>query len=160
MSTSEVYGEQSSGPFVDTMMPRPISPYSITKYAGELYCLMKQRIKAETSIVILRPFNTYGPYQSTKAVIPELIINALRGEPIVTTTGTQTREFNFVSDIVEGLVRAGTFDGQIDGPINIASGKEVAIRDLVLKIAEITETRSNIEIGAISHRPTEIWRMY
>ena len=160
MSTSEVYGHQTEVPFVETMDPEPISPYAITKYAGELYCRMKQRIGGDTSVVILRPFNTFGPYQSAKAVIPELIVNCLKGEPIRTTKGEQTREFNYVSNIVDGLVAAGSYEGKLDGVLNLASGEEVAIHDLVRKIAELTETRSEIEIGALPYRPTEIWRMY
>lgn len=160
MSTSEVYGHQTQVPFVETMNPQPISPYAITKYAGELYCRMRQRIEGETSVVIVRPFNVYGPYQSTKAIIPELIISCLRGDPIRTTAGTQTREFNYVADTVAGLIRTAEHDGRIEGVINIASGEEVAIRDLVRMIAELTGTRSKLEIGALPNRPTEIWRMY
>lgn len=160
MSTSEVYGLQTTVPFVETMCPQPISPYAITKYAGELYCHMKQRIGGPTSIVIARAFNTFGPYQSAKAVIPELIIKCLRGEPVRTTKGEQTREFNYVSNVVDGLVRAGLHEGEIEGPVNIAAGEEVSISDLVHKIAELTETRSKIETGALPYRPTEIWRMY
>ncbi len=160
MSTSEVYGHQTQVPFVETMAPEPISPYAITKYAGELYCHMKQRIGGDPAIILLRPFNTYGPYQSAKAVIPELIIDCLRGKPIRTTKGEQTREFNYVGDIVDGLVKAAEYPGRIDGVLNLATGEEVAIRDLVGKIAQLTQTRSTIEIGALPYRPTEIWRMY
>ena len=160
MSTSEVYGHQAGVPFAETMCPQPISPYAITKYAGELYCHMKQRIAGSPSVVITRAFNTFGPYQSAKAVIPELIINCLRGEPVRTTKGEQTREFNYVSNVVDGLVRAGSHEGEIEGPVNIAAGEEVSIRDLVHKIAELTGTRAKIETGALPYRPTEIWRMY
>jgi nucleoside-diphosphate-sugar epimerase len=160
MSTSEVYGHQSRVPFVESMCPEPISPYAITKYAGELYCRMKQRIGGKTSVVIMRPFNTFGPYQSAKAVIPELIINCLLGNPIRTTKGEQTREFNYVVNIVDGLVRAARHGDRIEGPVNLAAGEEVAICDLVRLIADLTQTRSTIEIGALAYRPTEIWRMF
>jgi UDP-glucose 4-epimerase len=159
-STSEVYGHQSSVPFVETMNPEPISPYAITKYAGELYCRMKQRMKGSGRIVVLRPFNAYGPYQSTKAIIPELIINCLKGKPIRTTKGEQTREFNYVGNLVDGLILAADHPSNIEGPVNLASGEEVAIRDLVKKIAALTDTKSSIEIGALEYRPTEIWRMF
>jgi nucleoside-diphosphate-sugar epimerase len=160
MSTSEVYGLQQDVPFVETMCPQPISPYAITKYAGEMYCQMKQRIGGERSLIILRPFNTFGPYQSAKAVIPELIVNCLRGGVIKTTGGEQTREFNYVTNVVDGLVLAAKHQGKIDGPINIAAGEEVSIRDLVKKIATLTESRAELQIGALPYRPTEIWRMY
>jgi UDP-glucose 4-epimerase len=160
MSTSEVYGHQTEVPFVETMCPEPISPYAITKYAGELYCHMKQRIGGQTSVVMLRAFNTFGPYQSGKAVIPELIVNCLRGETIHTTLGEQTREFNYVDNIIDGLVLAASHPGRVEGVMNLAGGEEIAIRDLVNKIAELTGTRSKIEIGALPYRPTEIWRMF
>ena len=160
MSTSEVYGHQASVPFVETMSPEPISPYAITKYSGELYCRMKQRMKGSGRIVVLRPFNAYGPYQSSKAIIPELIIHCLKGRPIRTTKGEQTREFNYVENLVDGLIAAAEHPGKIEGPVNLASGEEVAIKDLVLKIAELTQTKSKLEIGALEYRPTEIWRMF
>jgi nucleoside-diphosphate-sugar epimerase len=160
MSTSEVYGHQAAVPFVETMCPQPISPYAITKYAGELYCRMKQRMGGKPSIVIVRPFNTFGPYQSAKAILPELIIRCLRGLPINTTAGEQTREFNYVSDIVDGLFKAAAHQGEIDGPMNLAAGEEVSIRELVNRIAALTGTKSEINVGALPYRPTEIWRMY
>lgn len=159
-SSSEVYGLQTQVPFIETMCPEPISPYAITKYAGELYCRMKQRIGGSPSVVIVRPFNAYGPYQSSKAIIPELILNCLRGLPVQTTLGEQTREFNYVEDLVDGLVKAAEYPGRIDGPINLAAGEEVAIRDLVETIGELTGSASRLEIGALPYRPTEIWRMY
>jgi dTDP-glucose 4,6-dehydratase len=160
MSTSEVYGHQTEVPFHEAMCPEPISPYAITKYAGELYCRMKQRIGGETSVILLRPFNTFGPYQSAKAVIPELILNCLRGHPIRTTGGEQTREFNYVDNIIDGLVAAAEHTGPAEGVMNLASGEEVSIRNLVEKIAKLTGSSSEIEIGALPYRPTEIWRMF
>jgi UDP-glucose 4-epimerase len=160
MSTSEVYGHQTSVPFVESMNPEPISPYAITKYAGELYCRMKQRMSGTVPIMIVRAFNTFGPYQSSKAIIPELILNCLQGRPVLTTAGEQTREFNFVTNIVDGLVLAAQKPEKVEGPINLASGVEVPIRDVVKKIADLTQTKSKVEIGALPYRPTEIWRMF
>jgi nucleoside-diphosphate-sugar epimerase len=159
IATSEVYGLQETVPFVETMDPKPLSPYAITKYAAELYCQMKQRIGCGTSIVLLRPFNAFGPYQSTRAIIPELILKCLRGEPIRTTPGEQTREFNFVTNLTDGMLLAAEHPEKIDGPMNLAGGQEVAIRDLVHKVVEFTQSRSHLEIGALPYRPNEIWRM-
>lgn len=158
ISTSEVYGVQTSVPFLETMPPNPGSPYAVTKYAAEMFCRMKQRI-TPGSIAILRPFNAFGPYQSTKAIIPELILKCLRSEPIETTPGEQTREFNFVSNLTEGMILAAEHSDVLDGPINLAGGEEIAIRDLVLRIADLTNSRSRLEIGASPYRPNEIWRM-
>ncbi len=160
IASSEVYGDQDTVPFIETMQPNPMSPYAITKYAGEVYCRMKQRLKAGPEIVLLRPFNTFGPYQSTKAVIPELILRGLRGEPIRTTAGEQTREFNFVSNIIDGMLLAATHEVPFEGPVNLAGGEEVEIRFLVQRIFELTGRKSCLEIGCLPYRPNEIWRMY
>jgi UDP-glucose 4-epimerase len=159
IATSEVYGLQPTVPFVETMEPSPLSPYAVTKYAAELYCRMKQRMARAGSIVILRPFNVFGPYQSTRAIIPEVILKCLRGELVETTPGEQTREFNFVTNLTEGMILAAEHPTPVDGPMNIAGGEEVAIRDLVLRIVDLTHSRSRVEIGALPYRPNEIQRM-
>ena len=89
ISTSEVYGYQERVPFHEDSLPAPQSPYALGKYAGELYARLKWR-SADKPIVMLRPFNAYGPYQSPRAITAELIIKCLRGEDILTTEGQQT----------------------------------------------------------------------
>jgi UDP-glucose 4-epimerase len=157
-STSEVYGYQLAVPFEEEAQPFPISPYAVGKYAGELYAKMK-RHQTNQPIVCLRPFNTFGPYQSDRAVIPELIIKCLLGSPIETTEGIQTREFNYVDNIVDGFIAMAEADPIPDQVINIGSNCEIAIRDLILKIHNLTESGSELRIGALPNRPTEIWRM-
>jgi nucleoside-diphosphate-sugar epimerase len=120
---------------------------------------MQQRLGGATSVVLLRPFNAFGPYQSSKAIIPELVLKCLRGEPIRTTPGEQTREFNFVTNLTDGMIQAALHPAPIDGPMNIAGEEEIPILDMVHKIAELTQTRSSIEVGALPYRPNEIWRM-
>jgi UDP-glucose 4-epimerase len=159
ISSSEVYGHQNSVPFTEDMEPQPLSPYAITKYAGELYCRMKQRMEDNGRTIILRPFNAYGPYQSSKAIIPELILKCLRGLPIDCTKGEQTREFNYVEDLVSGFILAAVCEQPVIGALNLAAGQEVAIRDLVQLIARLTNSESELRIGALPYRPTEIWRM-
>jgi nucleoside-diphosphate-sugar epimerase len=159
MSTSEVYGYQKEVPFRETAIPQPISPYSIGKYAGELYCNMKMKMQ-NYPIVILRVFNTFGPYQSARAVIPEIIIKCLRGETIESTKGEQTREFNYIDNQVDGLILAAKNDKAIGQVINIGAGEEISIKDLITKIHTLTRSRSVLKIGALQYRPTEIWRMF
>lgn len=159
LSTSEVYGAQQEVPFVETMTPVPISPYAISKYAGELYCRMFQDRNDSIPVIVLRGFNAFGPYQSSKAIIPELILDCLKGNPIRTTEGEQTREFCYVENLVDGIVAASTHSTPLSGVMNIATGREVRIRDLVMTIANLTRSTSPIEIGALPYRPTEIWRM-
>jgi len=157
ISTSEVYGFQNNVPFREEMIPFPISPYAIGKYAGELYAKMKRR-QTKQSIVCVRPFNTFGPYQSERAVIPELINKCLIGVPVETTQGQQTREFNYVDNQIDGLLAAAV-GPDFEEVINIGSGMEIKICDLVKIIHTVCDSKSEIRIGAIPDRPTEIWRM-
>ena len=158
IATSEVYGFQKNVPFTETMIPFPTSPYSIGKYTGELYARMHHHVYG-LPITVLRPFNVFGPYQSPRAIIAELIIKCLRGETIKTTEGTQTRDFNYVENLVDGVL-AATMSKELIGQVtNIGSGVEIQIRDLVKKIHALTESKSKLEIGALPNRPTEIWRM-
>lgn len=159
ISTSEVYGKQETVPFVETLCPNPISPYAVGKYSGELYCRMQMQM-ANRHIVVVRPFNAFGPYQSPRAVIAELMLDCLSGKLIRTTEGKQTRDFNFVENLVDGFVLAGEREEAIGRIINIGSGEEISIRELVHKVHEACGSSSELQIGALPYRPTEIWRMF
>ena len=158
MSSSEVYGYQQIVPFREDSLPNPISPYAVGKYGGELFAKMK-RLQTGAAIVCVRPFNTFGPYQSERAVIPELIIKCLRGHLVKTTKGLQTREFNYVDDIVGGLITAIQNHQITEEVINLGSNKEISIVELVKEIHSETNSSSPLEIGALEGRPTEIPRM-
>jgi UDP-glucose 4-epimerase len=158
VSTSEVYGYQTQVPFHEDATPAPLSPYAIGKYSGELYARLKWR-SFQRPVVILRPFNAFGPYQSARAVIAEVIITFLQGKPLVTTSGTQTRDFNFVENLVDGFVLAGTVAGVEGQTFNIGSGQDISIRDLVQKIHQLSGSSSTISIGGLPDRDGEIMRM-
>ncbi len=158
MSTSEVYGFQKAVPFHESMVPFPTSPYAVGKYSGELYAKMMHHVY-KLPVTVLRPFNTFGPYQSPKAVIGEIIIKCLKGENIVATEGKQTREFNYVENIIDGLIAAAESESSIGEVINISSGNEISIKNLILLVHKLSESTSELQIGALPYRPTEIWRM-
>jgi len=158
ISTSEVYGYQAAVPFREDMVPSPMSPYALGKYAGELYAQLKYR-SAKKPVIILRPFNAFGPYQSPRAIIPELIIKCLKNETIETTGGEQTRDFNFVENLVDGFMAAAVSGDVFGEIINIGSGAEISIKDLVKNISRISKSESELKIGALPYRPGEIWRM-
>jgi len=158
ISTSEVYGLQDSVPFIEHQYPHPMSPYAVGKYAGELYSLMKYS-ESKFPIVVIRPFNAFGPYQSTRAVIPELIVKSLKGVPILTTEGKQTREFNFVSDLTEGMLRAALSENAVGEVINLGTGEDIAICNVATLIHQKTGTVSELKIGELPTRPNEIWEM-
>jgi UDP-glucose 4-epimerase len=156
-STSEVYGDIPV-PFREDAAVNPNSPYSVSKYAGERFCRMLYRGN-DWPIVAVRPFNGYGPAQSPDRIIPEIIVKALRKERLRMTQGRQTREFNFVEDLVEGFLRAATVS-DIEGEVfNIGGGEEVSMRDLAETILGLMGNPIEAEFGALPERPTEIWSM-
>lgn len=156
LSSSEVYGSQDTVPFYEAMTPKPQSPYAIGKYAGELYCHALQRA-GKKNISIVRSFNVYGPWQSSKAILPEIIIKCLRGDDVKSTKGEQTREYVYVDDAVDGLIRASL--AEYNGPANLAQGYEITIADAIRTIWYLSESKSNLLIGDLPYRDNEIWRM-
>jgi nucleoside-diphosphate-sugar epimerase len=156
--TSEIYGDIDV-PFREDALVNPISPYSVGKYAGERYCRMFHQGHG-WPIVMVRPFNAYGPAQTVDRVIPEIIVRALRGQPLAMTQGRQTREFNFVEDLVEGFLLAGTVPGVEGELFNLGCGEEVSMRDLATTILDLLGNPVTPDFGALPDRPTEIWRMF
>ncbi len=134
-STSEVYGDIPV-PFREDAAVDPSSPYSVSKYSGERFCRMLNRGRS-WPIVVVRPFNAYGPAQSPDRIIPEIIVKALRKERLAMTQGRQTREFNYVEDLVDGFVRAATVPGMEGEVFNIGGGEEVSIRDVARTILDL-----------------------
>lgn len=159
ISSSEIYGFQAQTPFCEDAKPFPISPYAVGKYAGELYARMKWHVY-KRPIVVLRPFNTFGPYQSPRAIVAEIIIKCLKGEDVVTTEGRQTREFNYVGDLVNGFILAAVKEKAVGQIINLGSAREISIRRLAETIHRLTGSKSRLRIGELKYRPTEIWRMF
>jgi nucleoside-diphosphate-sugar epimerase len=156
-STSEVYGDVPV-PFTEDAVVAPLSPYSVSKYAGEHFCRMLHKGKS-WPIVVVRPFNAYGPAQSPDRVIPEIIVKGLRREPLAMTEGRQTREFNHVGDLVEGFLLAAGVEG-IEGEVfNLGGGEEVSMRHIAETTLALMGNPIVPEFGALPNRPTEIWSM-
>ncbi len=158
IGSSEIYGFQQKIPFNTEETPNPMSPYALGKYSSELYARLSSR-KTKRNLICLRPFNTFGPYQSEKAIIPEIIIKCLLGKEIKTTSGKQTREFNYVDNIVNGILYVSRKVSHLDRPINLGSNNPISIKNLVKKIHKLTKSKSIVKIGALKYRPNEIWKM-
>jgi UDP-glucose 4-epimerase len=157
--TSEIYGA-SPVPFTETMAVSPLSPYAVSKYAGERYCRMFFDAYG-WPVVMLRPFNAYGPRQSPDRIVPEVIVSALSGIDIAMTEGTQTREFNFAADLVDGIVRAAVAGQAVHGEvINLGCGEDHSMRDMAVRIIEQCGSSIEPRFGALPQRPTEIPRMF
>lgn len=135
-STSEVYGTAKYVP-IDEKHPRqPQSPYSASKIAAD--CLAESFYRSfDFPVVIVRPFNTYGPRQSARAVIPTIITQLLAGKEEIRLGALHpTRDLVFVKGTVDGFVEIAKSDKTIGEEINIATGKEISIGDLAKKLNE------------------------
>lgn len=130
-STSEVYGTPESLPIRETHPLRAQSPYAATKVAADQLALSFHASFA-TPVAVLRPFNTFGPRQSARAVIPGILTQLLRGAREIELGRLDTRrDLTFVSDTVDGFVRAATATG-IDGEtIQLGTGRSPTIGELV-----------------------------
>jgi UDP-glucose 4-epimerase len=156
-STSEVYGDIDV-PFQEDAAANPLSPYSVSKYAGERFCRMLHRGRG-WPVVVVRPFNAYGPAQSPDRVVPEIIVKGLRKERLLMTQGRQTREFNYVDDLVDGFLRAATVPGVEGEVFNLGGGEELSMRNLARTVLHLMGDPVEPELGALPDRPTEIWSM-
>lgn len=141
-SSSSVYGNTPTLPKVEEMPPRPMSPYAISKLAGEMYCrVFSQLYGLET--ICLRYFQVFGPRQDPtsqySAVIPKFICLALAGAPYcIDGDGEQTRDFTFVENVVAANLLAATATPANGLPINIASGSRISINGLASLVNELT----------------------
>jgi dTDP-glucose 4,6-dehydratase len=157
IGTSEIYGDIEV-PFREDAAVNPISPYAVSKHTAEGFCRIFHRSYG-WPIVMLRPFNAYGPAQSPDRVVPEIIVRALRGEELAMTQARQTREFNYVEDLVSGMLLAATTPGVEGELFNLGSGREVSMREVATTILSLMGDPIRPQFGALPDRPTEIWRM-
>ncbi len=151
-STSEVYGTARYVPIDENHPLQGQSPYSATKIAADklaeaFHC------SYGVPVVIVRPFNTYGPRQSTRAVIPTIISQCLNGDTIRLGHLHPTRDLNYVSDTVEGFIRAATADNVLGQTINLGSGREISIGNLALLIARLLGKQVQIITDERRRRP-------
>lgn len=144
-STSEVYGTAKYAPIDEKHPFQGQSPYSATKIGADRLAESFYR-SFETPIVIVRPFNTYGPRQSARAVIPTLITQLLAGQNELRLGSiTPTRDFNYVADTVAGFIALAVADAAVGQEVNIATGTEYSIGDVVkFLISEINPSATVI----------------
>jgi NAD dependent epimerase/dehydratase len=152
ISTSEVYGTAMRVPIDEEHPLHPQSPYAATKVGADQLALSYQR-SFGTPVVILRPFNTYGPRQSARAVIPTIIAQALSREEIKLGATSPTRDFLYVTDTVQGLLRCATAEGIEGETINLGTGVEVSIGDLAQRVLRLLGVEVPIALDEGRLRP-------
>jgi dTDP-glucose 4,6-dehydratase len=159
-STSEVYGTARRAPIDEEHPLQGQSPYSASKIGADklaesFYCAYN------LPVVTVRPFNTFGPRQSARAVIPAIITQALVRNTIQLGNLDTTRDFTFVSDTVRGFLLAGSAPGVEGGVFNLGTGEEIRIGDVAERIAQMIGHPVEIVIDPERLRPekSEVLRL-
>lgn len=152
-STSEVYGTAQFVPITEDHPLQGQSPYSATKIAAD-HLALSFFSSFEAPLTIIRPFNTYGPRQSARAVIPTIITQLASGKSQLELGALHpTRDFNYVDDIIDGFIKAIETDNAIGEVINIGSGFEVSIGETAKLIAGLMEKDIDIQSDKVRMRP-------
>lgn len=156
--TCEEYGT-GDVPFKEEQREHPVSPYSASKTCITHTCTMLER-SFGLPIVTLRPFLTYGPAQSQDMFIPSLILSCLQNKDFKMSPGRQTREFNYVDDIVEGFIKASITPKAIGEVINLGNGREYRIIKIARMIRKLTKAKIELQTGVLPYRPGEKMHFY
>jgi dTDP-glucose 4,6-dehydratase len=142
-STSEVYGTAQSVPIKESHPLQGQSPYSASKIGADKMAEAFHR-SFDLPVVTVRPFNTFGPRQSARAVIPAIITQCLIGDTVKLGSLRPTRDLNFVANTVDGFLCAALARESVGQTINLGSGREISIGDLAKAIASIIGKQINI----------------
>lgn len=166
-SSSAVYGDTPTLPKTEEMKPSPLSPYAVSKLAGEQYCQVFYQVYG-LEIVALRYFNVFGPRQDPTsqyaAVIPKFVTAMLRGEqPVIYGDGEQSRDFSYVTNVVQANLLAATAPGVEGQVLNIACNRGYNLLELVATInrvlgTDIAPIHTAPKVGDIRHSLADIAR--
>jgi NAD dependent epimerase/dehydratase len=136
-SSSEVYGTARYVPIDEAHPLQPQSPYSASKIGADAIA-MSFYYSYGLPLIIARPFNTYGPRQSARAIIPTIITQIAAGKKEIKTGSlSPTRDFNYVIDIVKGMILLAGCDSAVGETVNVGSNSEISIKDLTLSIKKL-----------------------
>lgn len=161
-STSEVYGTAQYVPIDESHPLQGQSPYSATKIAADQLALSYYR-SFETPVAIIRPFNTYGPRQSARAVIPTIVGQLANGQNSIKLGAVSpTRDFNYVKDTVDGFISVLEHEKSIGEIINIGSNYEISIGETANMIASLMNVKLEIVTDEQRLRPekSEVERLW
>jgi NAD dependent epimerase/dehydratase len=159
-STSEVYGTAQTVPITEEHPLEPQSPYAASKVGADKLALSWYRAYG-LPVTIVRPFNTYGPRQSARAVIPTIISQALAGGPVRLGSLHPRRDLVYVEDTIEGFVAAATVEGAVGRTIQLGTGSDVSVGELVQLVGEVVGRELQVETDDARIRPeaSEVQRL-
>jgi dTDP-glucose 4,6-dehydratase len=160
-STSEVYGTAQYIPIDEVHPLHPQSPYAATKVGADQLAL-SFHASFDVPVGILRPFNTYGPRQSARAVIPTIISQLANKSKVKLGSLSPTRDFSFVQDTANGFLAAAQSDAIIGQTINLGSGFEISIKETAETIAKLMNTKLELVDDEQRVRPenSEVERLH
>ncbi|WP_035691802.1 NAD-dependent 4,6-dehydratase LegB [Azospirillum halopraeferens] len=161
-STSEVYGTARYVPIDEEHPLQAQSPYAASKIGADQLALSYQR-SFDVPVAVIRPFNTYGPRQSARAVIPTIITQIAAGATVIRLGALHpTRDFSFVADTASGFMAVARADAAIGQVTNIGSGFEITVGDTARLIAELMDREVRIEHEDARLRPaaSEVERLF
>lgn len=153
-STSEVYGTARYVPIDEAHPLQGQSPYSASKIGADKIA-ESFHLSFGLPVVTIRPFNTFGPRQSARAVIPTIITQLLADQPVKLGNLHPTRDLNFVANTVEGFLLAATAPAAVGRTINLGSGREISIGDLLQLIARLMGKPVTVQQEAQRLRPPD-----
>jgi NAD dependent epimerase/dehydratase len=152
VSTSEVYGDARSWPIDEHQALAPRSPYAASKVGADK--LMESfHHSFELPVAIARPFNTYGPHQSARAIVPTIATQALRGSRVRLGSLEPRRDLTFVNDTTAGLMAIAASDQTAGRTLQLGSGSDVSIGELAELVGELTGRVLEIELDPERLRP-------
>lgn len=161
-STSEVYGTARYVPIDEHHPKQPQSPYSATKIGADAIAMSFYNAFA-LPVVLVRPFNTYGPRQSARAIIPTIITQIANGKKEIKLGDlTPTRDFNFVKDTCKGFIELSKCDAAIGQEVNICSNNEISMRDTLNLIARLmnSDVKFIEDQARIRPKNSEVFRLW
>ncbi len=161
VSTSEVYGTAQTAAIDECHPLVAQSPYAATKIAAEKLCESFFRAYG-TPVVVVRPFNLYGPGQSRRAVIAEIAAQAVAGGPVYIGERTSVRDFNYVHDTVDALVRLSSVDPAVGEVFNIGSGRSASVDDVLDIVGRLLGRQLDVREDLSRLRPvhSEVRRLH
>jgi NAD dependent epimerase/dehydratase len=152
-STSETYGTALTAPINEDHPLQPQSPYSASKIGADMMALSFKH-SFDVPVAVIRPFNTYGPRQSARAVIPTILSQLHAGaSEIKLGSTTPTRDFNYVDDTARGFIAVAESDRALGHVVNIGSGREISIGDLAELLVAVSGKDAKVASDESRVRP-------
>jgi dTDP-glucose 4,6-dehydratase len=152
ISTSEVYGTARTIPMTESHPLEPQSPYAASKLGADK--LMESFFRSfELPVTIVRPFNTYGPHQSARAIVPTIILQAVAGNLLHLGALDTRRDLTHVSDTVAGFITAAEAPAAVGRTLQLGTGTDVSVAELVQVVGELMERELTAEVDQERLRP-------